>query len=66
MGKKEDAIDYCERALKVNKRAGNVYRVLEDFKNLSDIYESLGNKEKSRKYKELAQNISKKINKSFN
>ncbi len=66
MGKNKDAIDYYERALKVNKKAGNVYRVLKDFKNLSEIYKSLGDKEKSKKYKELAQNITKKINKSFN
>ena len=45
--KRKGAIDYYEKALKVNKKAGNVYRVLKDFKNLSKIYKSMGNKEKA-------------------
>tara|TARA_B100000959_G_scaffold246027_1_gene271137 strand:+ start:106 stop:312 length:207 start_codon:yes stop_codon:yes gene_type:complete len=44
---KKGAIDYYEKALKVNKKAENVYRVLKDFKNLSKIYKSMGNKEKA-------------------
>ena len=47
-GKNKDAIYYYERALKVNEKAGNVYRALKDFKNLSKIYKSLVKKEKQK------------------
>ena len=58
----EKSLEFFERAYKIDKKRKNDVGIIEDLKNLGNVYKLTGNPEKALKYYEKSFNISKKTN----